>query len=75
MIMRFHKILCPIDFSPGSQQAMRVAMRMANEADAELVLLHSWYVSPLALSGDFMLPATNYEGIQVAARSAGSMTP
>jgi nucleotide-binding universal stress UspA family protein len=37
------KILCPIDFSPGSHQAQRVACRVARELSAELVLVHSWY--------------------------------
>jgi nucleotide-binding universal stress UspA family protein len=54
--MRFHKILCPIDFSAGSQQAMRVAARLATDADAELVLVHSSYVPPLAFAGDYMIP-------------------
>jgi nucleotide-binding universal stress UspA family protein len=44
--MRFQKILCPIDFSAGSQKAMQVAVRLANEADAELVLAHAWYLPP-----------------------------
>lgn len=45
------KILCPIDFSPGSQHAMHVAVRIANERDAELVLAHVWYIPPLAFAG------------------------
>lgn len=55
--MPFKKLLCPVDFSPGSQQAMRVAVRLANEQDAELVLVHSWYLPPVAFSGEFMYPA------------------
>lgn len=42
--MRFTKILCPIDFSAGSQQAVRTAIRIANEHDAELVLFHAWHM-------------------------------
>ena len=53
--MTFQKILCPIDFSAGSQQAMRVAARLANEADAELVLVHSWYVPPTAFGGEYVI--------------------
>lgn len=45
--MTFRKILCPIDFSLGSQQAMLLAVRLANESDAELVLAHAWYLPPL----------------------------
>ena len=56
--MSFHKILCPIDFSPGSRQAMRVATMIANAAGAELVLAHSWYVPPLAFAGEYMLDPT-----------------
>jgi nucleotide-binding universal stress UspA family protein len=55
--MTFKKILCPIDFSPGSQQAMRTAVRLANERDAELVLVHSWYLPPVAFSGDYVYAA------------------
>jgi len=51
--MAFNKILCPIDFSPGSQQAMRVAVRLANEHQAELVLVHSWYLPPIAFAGEY----------------------
>jgi nucleotide-binding universal stress UspA family protein len=56
--MRIHKILCPIDFSAGSQAAMHLATRLATESDAELVLVHAWYVPPLAFAGDYMLPPT-----------------
>jgi nucleotide-binding universal stress UspA family protein len=51
--MAFTKILCPVDFSPGSQQALRTAVRIANEHDAELVLVHSWYIPPLAFAGEY----------------------
>lgn len=53
----FHKILCPIDFSASSQQAMRVATRLANKAGAELELLHSLHLPPLALSIEVPYPA------------------
>jgi hypothetical protein len=56
--MSFTKILCPIDFSAGSQQAMRVAVRLAaNERGSELVLLHAWHVPPIALSGEYTFSA------------------
>jgi len=55
--MGFKKILCPVDFSSGSQQAMRVAVRLANERNAELVLVHSWYMPPVAFAGEYMYPA------------------
>lgn len=47
--MTFTKILCPIDFSAGSERALRVASRLAVEKGAELVIVHAW-----------QLPATSY---------------
>jgi nucleotide-binding universal stress UspA family protein len=55
--MAFTKIMCPVDFSPGSQQAMRTAVRLANEHDAELVLVHSWYIPPATFAGDYVYAA------------------
>lgn len=55
--MAFTKIMCPVDFSPGSQQAMRTAVRIANERDAELVLVHSWYIPPAAFAGEYVYAA------------------
>lgn len=54
--MTLTKILCPTDFSPGSQQAMRVATRIANETNAELVIAHAWYVPPSAFAGEYIFP-------------------
>lgn len=54
--MHFTKILCPTDFSPGSRQAVQVATRIASESNAELVLVHSWHIPPLAYS-EFTYPA------------------
>src|SRR5262249_25054170 len=34
------RVLCPIDFSPASQQALSLAMSFAREGDGELTLLH-----------------------------------
>ncbi|MFN0250054.1 MAG: universal stress protein [Kofleriaceae bacterium] len=48
--MNFTKILCPIDFSSGSQRAMELAIQLATRANTELVLLHSAYVPTHALS-------------------------
>jgi nucleotide-binding universal stress UspA family protein len=39
--VQFHRILCPIDFSAGSLAALTYAMSMAEEADAQLTLLHA----------------------------------
>jgi nucleotide-binding universal stress UspA family protein len=48
--MTFTKILCPVDFSSGSHRAMELAIQIATQANAPLVLLHSAYVPPHALA-------------------------
>jgi nucleotide-binding universal stress UspA family protein len=50
--MSFRKILSAIDFSPASQQAMRIAIRLANESGAELVIAHSWHVPAIAYGAE-----------------------
>lgn len=40
--MTFKKILCPVDFSDNSQEAMRVAVDLARTSPATLVLVHVW---------------------------------
>jgi len=40
--MVFHRILCPIDFSSGSREALRVAAELARGSDAALVVVHVW---------------------------------
>lgn len=40
--MLFRKILCPVDFSAGSRQALETAAQLAKEAGAALVLVHAW---------------------------------
>ena len=54
--MTLRKLLCPVDFSPGSHHALQVATRMAREAGAELVLVHAWYVPPATFGGDYPIP-------------------
>lgn len=61
--MRFPKILCPTDFSPGSERALRVAARMANTADAELVMVHAWHIPPSAFAGEYIFPPHTIEDI------------
>ena len=58
-VMAFQKILCPVDFSAGSQRAMAAAVRLANERDAELVLFHAWHLPPtaMALAGELRYSA------------------
>jgi nucleotide-binding universal stress UspA family protein len=40
--MGFTKILCPVDFSPGSREALRIAAGFAREGTASLILAHVW---------------------------------
>lgn len=49
--MTFHKILCPIDFSPGAREAMRVAAELARDSGAPLVLAHAWDRQPWLSNG------------------------
>ena len=75
--MSFAKILCPVDFSPGSQNAMKVAARMAGTS-AELVIAHAWYLPPLAFAGELPLPPSTiqdmiddeHRGLEEATREA-----
>ena len=60
--MTTQKILCPLDFSPGSQHALRLAIRLAHEQRAELVVMHVWYVPQTGL-GDFPFPRSIAERI------------
>ena len=55
--MAFKKIMCPTDFSAGSKHALRVAIRLANESDGELVIAHAWHLPALAIGNEFLLPA------------------
>ena len=69
-VMAFQKILCPTDFSPGSQQAMRAAIRLAQEAGAEVVLAHAWYLPPIAFAGAFALSRELMEEVRDGAQAA-----
>jgi nucleotide-binding universal stress UspA family protein len=40
--MRFHKILCAVDFSSPSNEAMCAAADLVRGTDTELVLAHVW---------------------------------
>lgn len=62
----FRKLLCPIDFSPGSDEALQFAARMAKELDADLVVAHVWHVPPLAYGGE-SLPINDLDAIRESA--------
>lgn len=64
--MKVSKILCPVDFSAGSRQAMHWAIKLAGESGAELVLLHAWQL-PVAI-GDFAFAPNVAVDVEAAAR-------
>ena len=68
--MSFRKILCPIDFSPTSDEALQVATRLATEHDAELVITHVWYLPPAAFAGEYTYPAAMINDIMGSAESS-----
>ena len=64
----FKNIVCPTDFSPGSEQALQFAARMAKDLDANLVVAHVWYVPPLAYAGESMA-LERWEAVRDSAES------
>jgi nucleotide-binding universal stress UspA family protein len=64
----FHKILCAVDFSPGSRQALRTAVHVATQTGAELVLAHAWYVPPIAFAGEYVFAPMDLQRMQDDAR-------
>jgi nucleotide-binding universal stress UspA family protein len=53
--MGFSKILCPTDFSDGSRHALRVAIRLAIESGAELVIVNALFV-PAIMYSEYTVP-------------------
>jgi len=60
-MLRWRKILCPVDFSEMSRKAMQVAAQIASDRDAELSLLHVYQAPGMSfpeatfLAGDEVL--------------------
>jgi nucleotide-binding universal stress UspA family protein len=67
--MVFTKIVCPIDFSPGSRKALWVAAKLAHESSAPLVLVHVWQPSHWTVAGEFQLASSVLEDM-IAAEEA-----
>ena len=68
----FRKILCPVDFSAGSREALRVAAGLASESGAPLVLVHAWEASPWAVGSEaFMSPDVIQEMVDSAEAELG----
>jgi nucleotide-binding universal stress UspA family protein len=66
--MTFTKILCPTDFSPGSEQALRTATQLSVQTGAELVIMHSWYEPPSIYSTQLTMPPAVEEQVLEDAR-------
>ena len=64
--VQFRRILCPIDFSESSLDALAHAISLAEEADARLTLLHVVEL-PLALSQEPMVLEVDLTRIREAA--------
>lgn len=65
------RILCPVDFSPVSTNALAYAERLATAAGAELVLLHAFEIPASLTYADVQNPADpairqQLEGVQLA---------
>jgi nucleotide-binding universal stress UspA family protein len=52
----FHRIVVPTDFSSCSEEAWRLAQRLAGMSGAELVLTHVLTEAPLFREGPFIMP-------------------
>jgi len=65
--MRFRKILCPVDFSEGSNAALAVAVRIANESAANLVIAHAWQLPIGSALPEVALPQDLYNDVLGAA--------
>lgn len=61
--MGFHKIMCPVDFSPGSREALVMAAELARESNAQLVVAHVSEPSQWALGGEFQLAPQVIQGM------------
>lgn len=64
--VRFRRILCPVDFSAASSRAVRLAVSLAEEARAQLMLLHVIEMPP-ELKADPMSADFDVERIRAAA--------
>jgi nucleotide-binding universal stress UspA family protein len=61
----FRHLLCPVDFSPASRTGLALACSMAQEADADLTLLHVLDLPPeneLITTGPFAYPECREHG-------------
>lgn len=66
--VHFHRILCPVDFSEGSLRALEYAVTMAEEADAQLTVLHVIEVPP-ELRADPLAEAFDVDRVRAEAEA------
>ena len=59
--MKLEKILCPIDFSDGSRNAMTLAAELAKDSSATLVIVYVWEMTTWAVSELTQAPAALQE--------------
>jgi nucleotide-binding universal stress UspA family protein len=57
--MEIHKLLCPIDFSPSSREAMVEAIELAGRRGAALTLFH--VIAPVAVSSPEAMVVPTYD--------------
>ncbi len=60
--MGFRKIVCPIDFSACSREALRVTVELARDWSAALVLAHVWE-PPWWSTGEVMVAPEAIQGV------------
>lgn len=71
--MQFRKILCSVDFSPGSTEALHLATQLC-AADTQLVLLHVWRPYPYTMGAESGMTADILADIQRDAERALAST-
>ena len=54
--MRIERILCPVDFSDASREALHFAADLAKQYAARLTLLHVYHVPAYTLPYGFVYP-------------------
>jgi universal stress protein A len=64
--MTFRRILCPVDFSPGSAEAVQLAAQMC-APDTQLVLVHVWQPLAFMYGAETVLTADVINSIQADA--------
>jgi nucleotide-binding universal stress UspA family protein len=70
--MAFKRVLCAVDFSPGSQQAFRVAVETARMHDGSLRLIHVIEARP-AISQFPPIDTMGTMAVQIEEKAAAAM--